>query len=558
MKSSERISLGSTYFHPATRELRDETDAVIPLRAQSSEVLAVLVQHPGEIVEKQFLHDEVWASRVVTDSSLAQCIADIRRALGDSREILQTVPRRGYRLQVAESLNCNEAKTVATVDELPLDASYKQGTANYPNWLPSRGGWILLSLTAIGLATFSFNLFQRDSVEEPVSIAILPFDDLSPGDQQGFLSDAIPEVLTNELSRFAQFAVVARTSSFRYRENRPDVKQISKELGAVYLVTGSQQKYNDELRVTAFLIDGVSGQQIWSETYDRKLEEFFTVQSDIVRNVASNVGNEIVYRSPPDRGLAGLDSLRYYLKGMEELVTGERIPETYMRAADLMGIAITKDPRSAWGHIGMSHIYWVSSLSGWDLYGTGDSLEKGVWHADTALKADPENYMAHWSRGQMHKEAGEQEEAIRRFEAARELNPNSVAVRGMLAAALAYSGRFEEAYKQSDFVLSKSKRRNTSLWSRGMIHYLADECDTGYQWFQKMSRIPLVAGRHYSALLVCVGKVEEARELMARYKAKFPSHTISRELTTEAKKMVTPGHAAKYIEHLRIAGMPEF
>jgi len=513
MKSSERISLGSTYFHPATRELRDETDAVIPLRAQSSEVLAVLVQHPGEIVEKQFLHDEVWASRVVTDSSLAQCIADIRRALGDSREILQTVPRRGYRLQVAESLNCNEAKTVATVDELPLDASDKQGTANYPNRPPSLGRWILL---------------------------------------------AIPEVLTNELSRFAQFAVVARTSSFRYRENRPDVKQISKELGAVYLVTGSQQKYNDELRVTAFLIDGVSGQQIWSETYDRKLEEFFTVQSDIVRNVASNVGNEIVYRSPPDRGLAGLDSLRYYLKGMEELVTGERIPETYMRAADLMGIAITKDPRSAWGHIGMSHIYWVSSLSGWDLYGTGDSLEKGVWHADTALKADPENYMAHWSRGQMHKEAGEQEEAIRRFEAARELNPNSVAVRGMLAAALAYSGRFEEAYKQSDFVLSKSKRRNTSLWSRGMIHYLADECDTGYQWFQKMSRIPLVAGRHYSALLVCVGKVEEARELMARYKAKFPSHTISRELTTEAKKMVTPGHAAKYIEHLRIAGMPEF
>jgi TolB-like protein len=522
-------------------------------------VLGILIKTPGQLVEKQFFHEEVWVGTVVTDSSLAQCIADIRRALGDSRDCLQTVPRRGYRLNIPDPTDDGDAERVsadlehAQADLEPPAASSGLLGSTFNRLKPR---WVLLALAFLSLIVVGVYSNQRNVVDEPVSIAILPFDDLSQGNERGYLSDAIPEVLTTELSRFNEFAVVARSSSFRYRENRPDAKQISKELGAVYLVTGSQQKYGNQLRVTAYLVDGVRGQQIWSETYDRNLEDFFSVQTDIVRNVASNIGNEIVYRSPPDRGLAGLDSLRYYLKGMEYMTTRERVLDTFTHGAGYFETAIEGDPESAWGYIGMSHYHWVLKLSGWELEGI-DSMSSGIRYADIALSLDPENYMAHWTRGQMHKEAGEQEEAVIRFEQARELNPNSVYVRTMLAASLAYLGRYEEAIAHSNFVLSRDKTAYTVLWARGMFHYLAGECDEGLQWFDKIPSVPLVAGRHYSALLVCAGRIDEAREFMARYQAEYPTHTIAREKITEARKMIVPGIADRYIEHLRVAGMAE-
>lgn len=163
---------GDFSFSLKTQELLNASGSKVPLRAQSAEVLAHLAAHPGELISKDDLIDAVWGDTFVTDDSLVQCIGDIRKALGDvDRKIVETVPRKGYRLNVDPHPPSGDVKTPVAFWKIPAIG-------------------IVVVIAAIALWTALTENSPPHGTETP-RIAVLAFDDFSAGEDKGYLSDAI-------------------------------------------------------------------------------------------------------------------------------------------------------------------------------------------------------------------------------------------------------------------------------------------------------------------------------------------------------------------------------
>jgi TolB-like protein/DNA-binding winged helix-turn-helix (wHTH) protein len=330
-KSDESIRIGSCTFAFDQKELRSEAGPR-PLRAQSADVLTVLARNPNKVISKDALISAVWGETFVTDDSLVQCIADIRRALGpEGRVLLETFSKKGYRLNVRAD---------------PVE--------------PGQGMLIrfIAAVAAVLLvAALSLEFWMRDEgVALPAhpAIAVMAFKDLSSGEEQDFFSEAISEGIVTELARFKEFTVIASASSFSYRDTPVDVRRVADDLGVHYLLVGTLQKRGGRVRVTVQLVDAGSGGNLWSETYDRELGDLFAVQAEIVRTITATVGFKIAY-NPPPAGLAKLSALNYHLEGRTFM--RQITKEATEKARELNLKAIAADPTSPYGHIGMAFSY---------------------------------------------------------------------------------------------------------------------------------------------------------------------------------------------------------
>jgi DNA-binding winged helix-turn-helix (wHTH) protein len=212
-----------------------QTDgADLELRPKAFDVLRLLVERAGRLVTKDELVSAVWPNVIVNDDALAQCVRDVRKALKDEREAyIRTVPRRGY-MFVAETT--------------PLDASPRKSNQADPTSDPGilRSRWLtgalaLAALALVVLAAWSTGWFggRPPQPDDRLTIAVLPFANLSADPSQSWLSDGIAEDTMTALSRFRDLTVIARNSSFRYRDATADPQTIGRELGADFLLQGS-------------------------------------------------------------------------------------------------------------------------------------------------------------------------------------------------------------------------------------------------------------------------------------------------------------------------------
>ena len=201
------------------------------------------------MISKEEIVAAVWPQAVVTDESLARCISDVRAAIADhDHKVIKTVPRRGY-LFAADVTRDGYAE--ARVQD-PVRRHRPSEC-----W-PSRA-----------------------------SIAVLAFSNMSGDPSQEYFSDGITEDIITELSRFSELFVIARNSTFQYKGKATDVRQIGRELGVRYVLEGSIRREGDRVRISAQLIDAVSGAHRWAERYDRKLEDMFALQIELACTIVT-------------------------------------------------------------------------------------------------------------------------------------------------------------------------------------------------------------------------------------------------------------------------------
>ncbi|QIA22233.1 winged helix-turn-helix domain-containing protein [Mesorhizobium sp. AA22] len=345
-KSAEAITFGGFVFMTECEQLQTVEGKAVDLRSQSAEVLSALAARPGEIVSKDALMQAVWPDTFVTDDSLTQCIADIRRALGDNEHVIvQTLPKRGYRLN-ADPLDAADPNAAAGTE---------RATTRF-----SRRGFVLaavvLVVAAIG-ASYDANIWRATPVpsSDMSRIAVLPFEDFSTGADKGYLSDAVAEGIITELARSKTYTVIARNSSFRYRGQPVDARQIGDELGVDYLLEGSQQKIGDRLKVTAQLLNAHDGSHVWANTYNQEIGDLFVVQEKIIRTLADRVGRRIE-RPLPQSDAAQVSALRYVLMGFaENEKDNSAAGNELLRQFSLK--AIEADPNAQFGYIGLAFSY---------------------------------------------------------------------------------------------------------------------------------------------------------------------------------------------------------
>ncbi|HEV2896362.1 MAG TPA: winged helix-turn-helix domain-containing protein [Pseudaminobacter sp.] len=547
-KSAETITFGGFVFLTKSKELRTVEGKAVDLRSQSAEVLSALAARPGEIVSKDALMQAVWPDTFVTDDSLTQCIADIRRALGDDRHVIvETLPKRGYRLN-ADPSDAAGSTTIAGVEPSQVRSPRRSFIL----------GALVLVAAAIG-AHYGAEIWRAAPVRssDMPRIAILPFDDFSAGGDKGYLSDAVAEGIITELAQSKTYAVIARNSSFRYRDQPADIRQIGDELGVDYVLEGSQQKIGDRLKVTAQLLNAHDGSHVWANSYNREIGDLFVVQEEIIRTLADRVGSSIE-RPVPKSDAAQVSALSYYLTGKAEIeedfsAEGNEL----LRQFSLK--AIEADPNSQFGYIGMAWsyrndaVFWHKQENNHE-----EALKRAAEYADKAILLAPDDAEAHEIRASIHSEAGEVELALARFDLAIALNPSDPNILVHSAGVLLNTGRTDDAIDRIEQAKGIDPfHPDWFHWQMGWALYEKNDCGAALTAMRKMSRIQIGAHRMLAGIHACLGNEREAKEALAVFLQNSPGDSISKQRRQWEKNYIAPGSLDRWIEHMRIAGLPE-
>ena len=277
------------------------------------------------------------------------------------------------------------------------------------------------------------------------SIAVLPFDNMSGDPKQEFFSDGITESIITALSKIPRLLVIARNSTFTYKGKAVKIKQVSEELGVQYVLEGSVQTSSDHVRITAQLIDALTGHHIWAERYDRNLKDIFVVQDEVASNILTALrvkiteGDQALYR---DKGLRNLDC---YLKLLEGINYSNRFNvEGNNMARQMAREALAMCPESSEAYyllaIAQMMNYWLGSSAL-----PSESIEKAIDLAKKALALDDTYADPHGLLSHLYSIEREYEKAIIEGERAVALNPNGADVHAWYAMSLNFAGRPEEA-----------------------------------------------------------------------------------------------------------------
>ncbi|MHA6344395.1 winged helix-turn-helix domain-containing protein [Roseivivax sp. CAU 1761] len=529
-KSSE-IDLGTAVLDRSVGRLFSHDDKELDLRHQSREVLMALARAPGETVSQDALIEEVWQGRAVTTDSVAQCIAEIRRVLEDTdKRIVETVPRKGYRLVP------------------PAPAA--------PDRSPRRRKLALLAVMVLGACALAFALLRPAEPPGPPVIAVLPFDDFSPPEYQGYLSDAVSDNITTLLARYPQFLIISRRSSFTFRDSELAVSDIAERLGADFVLEGSQQYDGTHVRTTARLIDGATEANLWADEFDVPLDELLRANSRISRKIANAVGEKVVDMAEPQMSDGDVSAL------LIANAAQSRIMRNFSRDSLLVNIAeqeqsIRDYPDSAWGPVGQALSLRIGLRYGWV---EGDETAIRQRMGDLARKGvelDPNNFLAFHALGRVLMFNRDVEGAISAFHRAVELNPSSSFARNALAQALAFVGKTDEALEEiADIELIDPLYGHDTNWTKARIQWQKGVCDAALDTFTAAPSMPVAANKTLAAIHLCLGNPVRAEAAMAAFLGENPDWTVARERAVITGMWTAPGLADRWLAALEAAGMP--
>ncbi len=370
-KAASGVEIGTFRFDPQTQELTDQGGRIVHMRKQSIDVLSVLVEAGGKVVEKSTLFGRVWPDVATTDDSLVQCIGDIRRTLGP--DVVETFPKRGYRLrQIAPS-----------------------APAPRPS---SRPPAVLLALVAVlalavGIGWSFVPRNDADAIMPPVvssanTLAVLPFVNLNPSDALSFLSDGLSEDISTDLSKVPGLTVISPASSFDYRNAEAGFREIAEDLGVRYLVRGTVREESGLVRINVSLIDTQGASNLWSERFDRQLESVFGLQDEVARHVVDALSLTLARGDAAPQRIEP-DAYFMLLRGLE--VLRDAAPNALSDARGLFENAVLLDPDYARAHASIALTYGREAAEEDPADEVSKALvERGLEAAVTAIQLDPE------------------------------------------------------------------------------------------------------------------------------------------------------------------------
>jgi TolB-like protein/Flp pilus assembly protein TadD len=393
--------------------------------------------------------------------------------------------------------------------------------------------------------------------QDKPSIAVLPFVNMSGDPEQEYFSDGITEDIITALSRLRWFFVIARNSTFVYKGRNVDVKRVGQELGVRYVLEGSVRKAGNRIRVTAQLVDTLSGAHHWAQTYDRDLTDIFELQDDITQSVTAAIEPKLVAaegvrsqnRSPDD--LDAWDLVMRALTHYWRMNTAESDI-----AIKMLREAVERFPDYGPAHSMLAFAMLVSGHVGWTPESQDYEYAADVAHR--AAELDDEDPWAHLALGYLAFTKRQTIEAVREYHRALDLNPNFGTAYGYLGWALAFDGQSEEAIEHFGRAIGMSPHDPLTAFyysGTGVAHYLAGRYRDAVEWGQKAIRQRpgfTAAYRILCASLAQAGEMEETHKMVAKLREVQPNVSIA---WCEAHVPYTPRAMPHFLDGMRKAGI---
>ncbi len=389
------------------------------------------------------------------------------------------------------------------------------------------------------------------------SIAVLAFDNLSGDPGQDYFSDGVTEDIIGELSRFRELFVIARNSSFSYKGKAAKVQDIASDLGVRYVLEGSLRTAGSRIRIAAQLVDGETGQHIWSERYDREMADLFALQDEIAQSVAGTVAGRLKLSAgerAARKPVENLEAYDYALRGQS--IIGDT-KENNLLARESYEKAIERDPACTMAYVGLARSYIIEFINRWS--GPGDRpLDRARDYAEKAVSLDSTDSLAQLILGGVYVQREEFDDARAHLERALALNPNDAdgfALMGFYLDAVGEPGEAIGLYL-------KAMRLNPYypgwyLWKLGEAYFGTRQYEKALASLKDaLSRSP----RHkrarlaLAATLVRLGRTEEAKRQVATLLAAHPDSSLGQECRQHFHSEAARTH---WIEALETAGLPE-
>jgi TolB-like protein len=483
-------------------------------------LLRLLLENAGVPVSKDALVEAGWGGLAVADNNLTVQIAALRRVLAEAANAeswIETLPRRGYRyVGPALATNVPDASTAAQAASAPT--------------LPDKP-----------------------------SVAVLPFSNLSGDPQQEYFADGMVDDIITGLARIKWLFVIARNSTFTYKDRAVDVRQIGRELGVRYVLEGSVRKAGGSVRVTGQMTDASTGAHVWAERYDRSSDDIFALQDEIARSAVGAIAPSVwraeidrVKRKRPD----SLDAYDLVLRAQVDVDSG--MPEQVTRALVLLERAIELDPAYALAHgnAAMCH-HCLFLRAGLQEVNRTASIR----HARSAIIHGQDDALAlTWAGFSIGMDGHDRAAAFTALEAALAISPSSALTYILGSVILGWGGEAERAIEWSEQGMRLSPF-DSWAWAafdaQAMSHLLRgrydEACRAAYKSVQA-NPAHSITYVQLAAALAKLGRLEEARAAAARVLELHPPFRYSRQF---AGVNCAPALAEALGDALRAAGLPE-
>lgn len=519
----------------------------VTLRPRTLAVLKMLAATPGALVSKDDLIAAVWPDVTVTDDSLVQCVTEIRRALRDEgHKIVKTVPRRGYIFEPGAGA-------------APAAKSPTRRT---------RAGLVATALAAFAAAAAFFWFPRAAPVPGHIpSIAVLPFDDMSADKSLAYMGDGVAEDIISMLARSPDVMVVARNSSFTYKDKPVDLRKVGGELGVDYVLEGSVRREGAALRIVAQLDAARTGEHLWAERFDKAGTDPAALQDDVTGKIIGALTGErgqwrrAQYREAWGKDTSDLAEYDYYLRGHDWLMKAASKDEND-RAGRIWEEGLAKYPESVLLKAKLGWYHWNAA---WDFWGDdlpADFRKAGVLVREVLAKDNltPQvRRLAHWLLAFALTQEGDFKRSIDEADAAVAMGPYDAFVMANLTYVPIASGQYDKALDWLAMAEARDPtRKDYYVLQKAYIHRLTGQYEKSIKEY-KIARPDIGSIPYYHLSMandyVLLGRLDEARASVED--AMRLDSSFTRNKWREGSFYSDPKILDDEVADLAAAGLPE-
>ncbi len=387
------------------------------------------------------------------------------------------------------------------------------------------------------------------------SVAVLPFANMSTTPDDEYFSDGLTEDIITELARFRELTVIARNSTFQFKDRATDVAAIGRELGARYVVEGSVRRAGERIRINAQLVDADSGAHVWADRWDRDIGDIFDVQDELTRTIAANLGVR-VQDADLDRSLqkhpSDLDAYECVLRARR--YTALLVEDEQAKARDLLEQAIELDPGYSQAHALLANVYLAEHR--FDSNPRPDPIGRALRMARRAVELDPQNAYARCWLAIVHFFLHENESFEAEAQRALALNPNDAETVAEIGHYYACMGQFERGIELTRQAVALNPL-HPGWYYFSFAHYHYDKREYAQVVIDmEKADMPNFYWTHLmrAAALGQLGETKRAAEALARMRELKPNFSARDEIE---KWNRAPDDAAHLLEGLEKAGWSE-
>jgi len=566
-QASHIYEFGPFQLVPEERQLLRDNQPV-PLTPKSFDLLVVLVENSGHLIEKGELLKRIWPDSFVEEANLSVNVSALRRALGEGpneHQYVETVPRRGYRF-VAGVKERWDNGTESSIRELteedddsglvadgarqtspPPPAAASRPRVSFRRWPLVLVGLLLISALLLGLNAGGLRarLLGKGNPVRIQSLAVLPLENLSGDTSQDYFADGMTEALITDLAKIGALRVMSRSSVVQYKGAHKPLREIGRELNVDAVLTGSVVRSGEHVRIAVQLINAATEQNLWSESYERDLRDVLALQKEVARDI---VGEIRIKLTPQEQGQFGgvrpinPEAYDHYLRGRFYLNRQNKADNE--AAITALEHAVATDPTFAAAYAELAQAYvWKLFL-----FAPGDRQweEKAFVATEKAIALDPNSAVAHLARGRLLWTPANHfphEKAIREYRHALTLNPSLDEARNQLALVYCHIGAFDEALQESQKAINTNPNNNLAQLRIGQTLNFQGKYEQALSVLRAVPQDanPALVGYQIAWALFNLGRKEEASATLEQLLRDYPEDSGGLFTSLQAVLAVSAG-----------------